>query len=83
MGLVVKRGVLAGGLDFFFHDAPGGWPVFVSGILEVEGRVDQDFRLEVGNPQNEEECHHGRDEVRVSDLPRSAVVFVFFLGHED
>ena len=83
MGLVVERGILARGLDFLLHDAPGGRPAFIGGILEVERGVNKDLRLEVGNPEDEEECHHGGDKVRVGDFPRSAVVFVFFLGHGD
>ena len=50
MGLVVERGILAGGLDFLLHDAPSCRPAFIGGIFEVERGVNKDLRLEIGNP---------------------------------
>ena len=64
-----------------------GFAAAAAGVVEIPGNGFFDrFRGGTDQPEHEEECHHGGNEIGVSDLPGATVmsaVSAFFLEDDD
>src|SRR5208282_2808166 len=83
--ILARSGQVASGLLRSDQTASGLLPGS-TGIFEVTANGHLNRLAGVRQPQHDKQCHHGRDEVGIGDLPGAAVMTAmaaFFLDDDD